>query len=79
VRRASLDYQPKPHAEVNCGSGSRPDFGCSDETRDSQAAYLHAMLWVMTDDVRHAEKSAEILKAWCILQGHGLSNANLQA
>ena len=76
---ASLSYVPRPHAEVNCGSGSRPDYGCSDEKRDSQAAYLHALLWVMTDDARHAEKSAEILKAWCILQSHGLSNANLQA
>ena len=76
---ASLDYQPKPHEEVNCGSGSRPDYGCSDEKRDSQAAYLHALLWAVTDDARHAEKSAEILKAWCILKSHGLSNANLQA
>ena len=76
---ASLDYVPKPHKEVNCGSGSRPDYGCSDEKRDSQAAYLHALIWAVTDDARHAQKSAEILKAWCILQSHGLSNANLQA
>ena len=33
----------------------------------------------MTGDERHAQKSAEILKAWCILKSHGLSNANLQA
>jgi hypothetical protein len=77
--QASLDYEPKPHQEVNCGSASRPDFGCSDEKRDSQAAYLHALLWVVTDDQHHAQKSAQILKAWCILESHGLSNANLQA
>src|SRR5687768_10570270 len=76
---ASLDYQAKPHEEVNCGSGSRPDYGCTDEKRDSQAAYLHALLWAVTGDERHARKSAEILKAWCILKSHGLSNANLQA
>jgi hypothetical protein len=36
-------------------------------------------LWVMTNDVRHAEKSAEILNAWSILKSHGLSNAHLEA
>jgi hypothetical protein len=76
---ASLDYKPAPHEEVNCGSGSRPDYGCTDEKRDSQAAYLHALLWATTGDTRHAEKSAEILKAWCILKSHGLSNAHLEA
>lgn len=76
---ASLDYKPEPHEEVNCGSGSKPDFGCTDEKRDSQAAYLHALLWALTGDERHARKSAEILKAWCILKSHGLSNANLEA
>jgi hypothetical protein len=76
---ASLDYEPKPHEEVNCGSGSRPNFGCSDEKRDSQSAYLHALLWAVGGDERHARKSAEILKAWCILKSHGMSNANLQA
>src|SRR4051812_18062875 len=76
---AGLDYEPAPHEEVNCGSGSRPNFGGSDEKRDSQAAYLHALLWAITGDERHARKSAEILKAWCVLKSHGMSNADLQA
>jgi hypothetical protein len=79
LKEASLDYKPAPHEEVNCGSGSRPDYGCSDEKRDAQAAYLHALLWVIDDDERHAEKCAEILNAWSILKSHGLSNANLEA
>jgi len=76
---ASLDYQAKPHEEVNCGSGSKPDYGCTDEKRDCQAAYLQALLWAVTGDEKHAQKSAEILKAWSILKSHGLSNANLEA
>jgi hypothetical protein len=76
---ASLGYAPKPRAQVDCGSGSNPDLGCSDEKRDSQAAYLHALLWAVTGDPAHARKAAEILDAWKILQGHGLSNAMLEA
>lgn len=76
---ASLAYKPTPRAQVDCGSGSNPDYGCSDEKRDSQAAYLHALLWSVTGDEAHARKAAEILNAWKILQGHGLSNAMLQA
>jgi hypothetical protein len=76
---AALDFKATPHEEVDCGSASKPDLGCTDEKRDSQAAYLHALLWAATGDVRYAKKSAEILHAWSILKGHGLSNAHLES
>ncbi|MEI6892398.1 MAG: alginate lyase family protein [Pontiella sp.] len=31
---------------------------------DSTAAYLNALMWYITDDVRHAEKCVEIFNAW---------------
>jgi hypothetical protein len=75
----SLGYQPSPRAEVACGPGGQPDNGCSDETFDSQAVYGHALLWVVTGDVRYAQKTAQILDAWsAVLKTHGMSNAPLQ-
>ncbi len=77
---ASLAYTPKPRADVGCGSASNPDYGCSDEKRDSQAAYLHALLWAVGGDKQHAVKCAAILDAWsAVLKTHYLSNAHLQA
>ncbi len=76
---ASLDFKATPREEVDCGSASRPDLGCTDEKRDSQAAYLHALIYAATGDEGHAKKSAEILHAWSILKTHGLSNAHLEA
>lgn len=31
---------------------------------DARAAYLNALMWVLTDDVRHAQKAVEIFNAW---------------
>lgn len=77
---ASLDYTATPREIVNCGSKSEPDEGCTDETNDAQAAYLHALLWSYNGDTRHAEKVREIFKAWTgTLKGHTGSNAALQA
>ncbi|MDB6165890.1 MAG: hypothetical protein JWQ83_1030, partial [Lacunisphaera sp.] len=36
---AALDYTPSPRATVECGSYSKPDFGCKDERRDATTAY----------------------------------------
>src|SRR5687768_17458780 len=41
---ASLSYAPKPREIVECGSYSKPDYGCSDESADSKAAYTHALM-----------------------------------
>lgn len=78
---ASLDYQPKPWAVVECGSFSKPDLGCTDESNDAQAAYTHALLWAFLHDERHARKAVEIMDAWSstLTGGHTNSNAPLQA
>jgi len=78
---ASLDYQPKPRSVVECGSYSKPDLGCTDESNDAQAAYTHALLWAFLRDERHARKAVEIMDAWSstLTGGHTNSNAALQA
>ncbi|WP_424638977.1 alginate lyase family protein [Embleya sp. AB8] len=76
---ASLGWQPKPRAEVECGSRSNPNNGCSDERDDSMAAYTDALQWAFTGDQRYADKAIEIMDAWSdVLQEHTNSNAPLQ-
>lgn len=78
--RSSPKYMPKPWAIVECGSYSNPDNGCSDESRDAQAAYSQALLWFFTGDEAYALKCIEILNAWSTtLTEHTNSNAPLQA
>lgn len=78
--QASLSYQPKPLAVVECGSFNNPDIGCTDEVNDAVAAYTHALLWHFTGDEAHAKKSIQILNAWsATLTSHSNSNAPLQA
>jgi Alginate lyase len=79
-RVASLTYAAKPRDTVECGSYSNPDYGCSDESNDSKAAYSDALLWIFTGNEAYAAKSAEILDAWSgMLKRHTNSNAPLQA
>ncbi|HEX7815288.1 alginate lyase family protein [Dyella sp.] len=78
---ARLDYLPTPRHTVECGPFSKPDLGCTDETRDAQAAYTHALLWAYLGDERHAAKAIEIMNAWSstLTGGHTLTNAGLQS
>ncbi|MFD8708054.1 alginate lyase family protein [Kitasatospora sp. NPDC059648] len=76
---ASLAWQPKPRATVECGSSSHPDNGCSDERDDSMAAYAQALQWVLTGDQRYADKAVSIMDAWSgVIQEHTNTNAPLQ-
>ncbi|TCV93965.1 alginate lyase [Luteibacter rhizovicinus] len=77
----SLDYIPHAWATVECGPYSKPDYGCTDEWRDAQAAYTHALLWAYLGDVRHARKAIDIMNAWSgtLRGGHTNTNAPLQA
>ncbi|MFJ9843198.1 alginate lyase family protein [Kitasatospora sp. NPDC101155] len=78
-RYASLDWQPRPRADVECGSSSHPNNGCSDERDDAMAAYAHALQWVLTKDQRYADKAIQIMDAWSgVIQEHTNSNAPLQ-
>lgn len=59
--RSSPDYQPRPYAVVQ----RTPDRVSYDALmQDVHAAQLHTISWVITGDVVHAKKAAEILDAW---------------
>jgi hypothetical protein len=77
----ALSYKPTARDIVECGPFSKPDLGCKDEQRDSAAAYTHALLWFISGDKAHAEKSIEIMNAWSatLTGGHKNSNGPVQA
>lgn len=60
--RASFDYvvQGDPSQTVVNREGTNgPEFEA-----DATAAYLNALMWAITGDERHAQKSVEIFNAW---------------
>jgi hypothetical protein len=59
VTLGSLDYVPHPTSSVDGNT-----VEAWPEKEDSAAAYTHALLWFITQDARHAEKSIEIMDAW---------------
>ena len=63
-RYASLDWQPKPFANVERGAYNNPNIGSSEFSNDAQAACYHALCWTISGDEAHAKKSAEIINAW---------------
>ncbi len=76
---ASLSRTPHPRADVECGSYSRPNNGCSDERGDALAAYADALVWYVTRDARYAAKAIQIMDAWSsTIKTHSNSNAPLQ-
>src|SRR5579859_1489900 len=78
---ASLSYTPHPWQTVECGPSSNPNYGCSDERSDSEAAYTQALLWYITGNQAYAQNSIMIMNAWSstLTGGHINSNADLQA
>ena len=61
---ADLNWQPQPRPNVERGARNKPDIGSSEFIRDGNAAYTHALLWVLTDQRAHAIKASEIINAW---------------
>ncbi len=61
---ASLDYTPKPFANVVRGVRNNPNIGSSDMSSDAAAAYAHALQWSLRQKEAHATKAIEILNAW---------------
>lgn len=61
---ASLDYAPRPRAEVIRGPYNNPNIGSSEMSSDAAAAYAHALQWCLTGEKAHAMKAIEILNAW---------------
>ncbi len=78
---AALDYTPHPRATVECGSNSRPDFGCKDEQADSEAAYAQALMWAITGNEVYAQNAIKIMDAWSgtLTGGHTNNNGQVQA
>ena len=61
---AKLTWKAKPRAQVLRGPYNHPNLGADDLGHDAQAAYLHAIEWVLTGDPQHADKAIEIINAW---------------
>jgi hypothetical protein len=75
-----MTYQATPFSNVECGSYSNPNNGCTEERNDGVAAYTHALAWYVTGDEAHAKKAIEIMNAWSsTLKQHTNSNGPLQA
>ena len=76
---ASLSRTHQARSVVECGSGSMPDNGCTDETADAAAAYANALLWYYTGDTARASKAIYYMNAWsAVITDHTGSNAPLQ-
>ena len=78
---ADLSYRPSPRGTVECGSYSKPDLGCKDERRDSEAAYSQAIAWYVTGNPKYAQNAIHIMNAWAttLSGGHTNSNGPIQA
>lgn len=60
---AEMSYQARAHEGV--GRGNPEGHGnISDFEQSGNAAYFHALQWVITGDSRHAETAKAILNAW---------------
>lgn len=79
----ALDYKlkgPPATGIIECGSYSRPDFGCHAEDADASAAYLQALLWIISGDHRYADNAIRIVNAYAHnLKAYTNSNQPLQA
>lgn len=73
---ASLQYKPKAFETVSSGftGAGGAGGGAFNQNDDAIAAYTQALMWIFTDDERHAEKAVEILNAWTILKSHEGAN-----
>jgi hypothetical protein len=61
--RAGLDYEPRPLAHVEFATSGTTES--EDRLRnDAQAAYAHALAWVVTGDRAHCDKAIAILDGW---------------
>jgi len=77
----AISYLPHPWKTCECGPYSRPDLGCKDEQRDSEAAYTQALLWFISGDEAYAKNAVNIMNAWSgtLSGGHTNSNGPVQA
>lgn len=64
---ADYDYTVRKDPDDNTLSRENPSHQRYQYEDDVLAAYKNALMWCMTGDTRHAEKSIEILNAWADL------------
>ncbi len=75
---ASLKYEAKPTADVVQGSFGNPDIGGGQMIRDANAAYSHALQWVLAGNKENAAKAIEIIGAYSsTLKSIGGSNQKI--
>jgi hypothetical protein len=75
---ASLTYAYKAFDNVECGSYNKPNVGCNNHVEDGMAAYCYALLFILKQDSRYAERAVEIINAWSsTYQKNTNTNANL--
>lgn len=60
-RWASLDHEPRAHADVVRGRRGKNNVGMGEMMDDSAAAYTHALHWSISGEQAHADKTIEIL------------------
>ncbi len=61
---SSLDFRPAPQAVIRVESYERQRIGQDEALTDGAAAFVHGILWQLTGEEQHAQKSVEILDAW---------------
>lgn len=77
---SSLDFKPEPHTHVIRGPYGKPSIGDKELSGSANAAYSHALQWVVTGDEKHANKAIEILNAWSgVIWDFQLNDAKLLA
>lgn len=76
--RASYDYLVRGDPSWTTVSRD-PCVNCGAFQSDTTAAYLNALMWIVTEDRRHADKSVEIFNTWKNLtevRGGGTASLN---
>lgn len=63
-QHGSLNYQPNPYVNVHQDGYGSNDSGGWVMMIDARAAYLHALIWAVTDNQAHADVSISIVNAW---------------
>ncbi|KAG8761136.1 hypothetical protein FRC14_006843 [Serendipita sp. 396] len=76
---AALNRTATPYENVECGSNSIPNIGCTPERQDALASYAMSLAWYISREEKYALKAVEYLNAWgAMLKSHNGSNAPLQ-
>ena len=61
--RSSFDYQVRNTGQITSW-GRGPTDHTTEAAEDAGAAYQNALMWAITGDERHADKTRDILNAW---------------